>query len=260
MSEKYQLVYARYRKIMKAFPRSVHSGFGSAELICPYGTETRKEQYAELVDNIVENLEGIPLMFSEVAMRERLTMKYKDPMHQEDMARNMQVQVEIPTDAKVIAEFLQTMEVLGRKYEHKTYTSPCCGIVDKQNAKDGFVNSSNPNQKEINDQLATYVETASITLIVDHVFGERIEIPGDPNLDPRELSAQQWFAKDWKLVHEHRVPAVRQTETGETIKDRADQTAHPHQREQFQPMIFKNDHLFAHEAYLEGQRISRDKK
>ena len=57
---------------MKAFPRSVHSGYGSAECFCPDGTETRKEQYAELVGNIISHLSDIPLMFSEVAMRKNL--------------------------------------------------------------------------------------------------------------------------------------------------------------------------------------------
>ena len=52
MSEKNKITYERYKKIMKAFPRSVHSGYGSAECFCPDGTETRKEQYAELVDYI----------------------------------------------------------------------------------------------------------------------------------------------------------------------------------------------------------------
>ena len=134
MTEKNKLTYERYRNIMKAFPRSVHSGFGSADCFCPDGTETRKEQYAEIVENIIEHLKDIPLMFSEVAIRKKLVMKYGDPYHQEDMAKNMEIQVQFLTDARVIAEFLESIIILGKKYECKTYTSPFDGIVDIVNA------------------------------------------------------------------------------------------------------------------------------
>ena len=159
-------------------------------------------------------------MFSEVAIRKRLTMKYKDPYHQEDMAKIIYVQVQFLTDTRVIAEFMESMEILGKKYAWKTYTSPYDGIVDILNAQQGLVNTLNPGQKAINEQRMTYVETASVTEASDHVFGEQVKNPGDPKLDPRVLSAQQWFAKDWKLVHKHRAPVVRQTQTGTSINDR----------------------------------------
>ena len=119
----------------------------------------------------------------------------------------------------------------------------------------GLVNKLNPGQKAINEQRMKYMETASSTEASDHMFGEQIKNPGDPKLDPRALSAQQWFATDWKFVHKHRVPVVRQTQTGTTINDRAGQTAYPLQKEHMQPMIFKSDHLHAYAAYLEGQRF-----
>ena len=72
-------------------------------------------------------------------------------------------------------------------------------------------------------------------------------------MDPRELTAKQWFEKDWRSINAHRVPVVRVTTTGTPVYDRADQTAHPLQRSHFQPMIFMGYDILAHEAYMEGQ-------
>ena len=73
MTEKNKKVYARYVKMMRAFPKCIHSGFGSSECFCPDGSDVMKAEYAEMVDSIVENMEGIPLMFSEVAIRKILS-------------------------------------------------------------------------------------------------------------------------------------------------------------------------------------------
>ena len=110
----------------------------------------------------------------------------------------------------------------------------------------------NPDQLSINKKRMKFMETASVTEAPDHLFGELIKNPGDPKLDPRTLTAQQWFKTNWREVHKHRTRVVRQTQTGTTINECAGQTAHPLQKEYMQPMIFKQDYKHAHAAYLKG--------
>ena len=150
MTEKNKITYERYKKIMKAFPRSVHSGYGSAECFCPDGTETRKEQYSKLVDNIISHLSDIPLMFSEVAIRKKLVTKNFDAMHQEDMAKNMAIQAQFLTNTRVIAEFLESILRLGGKYKWKSYTSPFDGVVDITNVSQGIEGSLSQDHLKIN--------------------------------------------------------------------------------------------------------------
>ena len=69
MTEANKVVYARYVEMMRAFPKCIHSGFGPGECFCPKGSEAKKAEYAEMVDSIVEHFDGIPLMFSGVAIR-----------------------------------------------------------------------------------------------------------------------------------------------------------------------------------------------
>ena len=118
-------------------------------------------------------------------------MKNGDPHHQEDMAKNMEIQVQFLTDTRVIAEFLESIIILEKKYECKTYTSPFDGIVDIVNASQDLVCSLNPDQLSINKKRMSFMQTASVTDAPDHLFGEPIENPGDPKLDPRTLTAQQ---------------------------------------------------------------------
>ena len=226
-------VYARYVKIMKAFPRCIHGGFGSSECFCPTGSEAKKADYAEMVDNIVSNLEGIPLMFSEVAIRKHLIMKEGDPFHHDNMASNIEKKVQQVTATRIIAEFMRSIEIIGKQYEAKTYTTPYDGVVDMQNAQLEGVGPLPPadQEKELAERVK-YVMNASVKLVPDHVFGEPMKIPQE-RLDPRSLSAEQWIAKDWKSVHANRVPVVRVTTLGTPIYDRADQTGHHLQRSHF---------------------------
>ena len=202
---------------MKAFPRCIHGGFGSSECFCPTGSEAKKADYAEMVDNIVSNLEGILLMFSEVAIRKHLIMKEGDPFHHDNMASNIEEKVQQVTATRVIAEFMRSIEIIGKQYEAKTYTTPYDGVVDMQNAQLEGVGPLPPadQEKELAER-AKYVMHASVKLVPDHVFGEPMKNPQE-RWDPRSLSAEQWIAKDWKSVHANRVPVVRVTTLGTPI-------------------------------------------
>ena len=186
-------------------------------------------------------------------MRRKLVTKPSDAMHQRDMAKNMAIHMEFLTDAKVIAEFFESILKLGDKYKWKTYTSPFDGVVDIKNVLQGSL-SPDPLKIKI-------METTSVTEAPDHLYGEPMMDPGDPKLDPRTLTANQWLKMKWREIHRNRRPVARHTETG-TIQsfDWVGQTTPPLQKEYMQPMIFKEDFRHAHAAYLKGQEISRDKE
>ena len=145
-------------------------------------------------------------MFSEVAIRKKLVTKNYDAMHQEDMAKNMAIQVQFLTDTRVIAEFLESILKLGEKCKWKTYTSPFDGVVDIKNVLQGTL-SPDPLKIKI-------METTSVTEAPDHLFGEPMMDPGDPKLDPRTLTANQWLKMKWREIHRNRRPVARHTETG----------------------------------------------
>jgi hypothetical protein len=258
ITEENEEVYARYVKIIKAFPKCIHSGFGSSECFCPPGSDVKKAQYVEMCDNIVSHLSDAPLIFSEVAIRKNLIMQKGDVFHHDGMARNVEVKVQQVTATRIIAEFMRSIEIVGKQYDVKTYTTPYDGIVDMQNAQlEGVGPLLSAEQKQELAERVTYMKKASVALCPDHVFGEPMKNP-EERMDPRSLTAEQWIEKDWRSIHARRVPAVRVNTVGKHINDRADQTAHQLQRSHFQPMIFMGDHIPAQRAYNEGQRISRE--
>ena len=182
-------------------------------------------------------------------------MKEGDPFHHEDMARNVEVKVQQVTATRIIAEFMRSIEIVGKQYDVKTYATPYDGIVDMQNAQLEGVGPllSAEQEQELAERVA-YIKKASVALCPDHAFGEPMKNP-EERLDPRSLTAEQWNAKDWKSIHARRVPVLRMTTLGTPIYDRADQTAHHFQKIHFRPMIFIGDHIPAQRAYNEGQRF-----
>ena len=113
-------------------------------------------------------------------------MKDGDAHHFEDMARNLEVNVQHVTAARTIAEFMRSIELIGQQYEPKTYTTPFGGVVDVQNAQLEVVGTVlRPDQVKLNAERNSYLRTASIKLVPDHVFGEPMKYPGEERLDPR---------------------------------------------------------------------------
>ena len=165
-----------------------------------------------------------------------------DPFHHESMADNMEVMVKHVTAARKILDFVQSIKILAKQYEVKTYTTLHDGIVDEQNAKLEVIGPLLTVAQETEQaERVRYMKEASVTLCPDHVFGEPMKHPYE-TMDPRSFTAAQWIKTDWVKLHGLRVPAVRLNAVGQHIHDRADKSVHPHQIVKYQPMIFIKDH------------------
>ena len=161
-------------------------------------------------------------------------MKDGDPHHFDDMARNLEIKVQQVTAARTIAEFMRSIEIIGQQYEPKTYITPFDGIVDVQNAQLEVIGTVlRADQVRLNAERETYLRTASIKLVPDHVFGEPMKNPGEERLDPRELTDKRWFDKDWRSIHAHRVQWLE-----------LPQLAHQSMVERIKPLILFSEVIF----------------
>ena len=125
------------------------------------------------------------------------------------MARNVEVKVQQVTATRIIAEFMRSIEIVGKQYDVKTYTTPYDGIVDMQNVQlEGVGRLLSAEQEKELAERTTYMKNAFVVLCPDHVFGEPMKNP-EERMDPRSLTAKQWIEKDWRSIHARRVPVVR---------------------------------------------------
>ena len=139
-----------------------------------------------------------------------------DAFHHDNMARNMEVKVQHVTAARIFAEIMRSMEIVGKRYDVETYTTPHDGIVDEQNAKLEVIGPLLTGAQETEQaERMRYMKEASVTLCPDHVFGEPMKNPYEC-MDPRSLTAEQWIETDWVKLHGLRVPAVRLNAVGKT--------------------------------------------
>ena len=68
MTDEHKADYARYVRIMRAFPSCMHKGLGSSVCYCPDGSDAKKEEHDRMCSNIANSLCEAPFTMSEVAV------------------------------------------------------------------------------------------------------------------------------------------------------------------------------------------------